>query len=301
MKSLHPKWAYELPDSIDELPNLIFFGPPGVGKHTRMLDSIRKYSPSGLKYEKRILVDAQKVEYQLKISDIHFEVDMSLLGCNAKQLWNDIYVHIVDVVLARSSRKGIVVCKCFHETPQDLLQSFYSYMQTLPIEAFKLRFILLTESLSFIPDSIVQRCYKLRVPRPSKSQYHKCTGKKLTQPIENIISAKHPNQRPFHLRKSLDIFSLIIDEESHNFSDIRERIYELLTYNLNVYNCMWCIIENLVTDGHLQPDDIPDTMVFTYRCLKFYNNNYRPIYHLERWVVYLINKVHGHEASLSDS
>lgn len=296
--SLHPKWAYALPDSLDDLPNLIFFGPPGVGKYTQMLNSIRKYSPSHLKYEKRILVETSKEEYQLKISDIHFEVDMSLLGCNSKQLWNELYIHIVDVILARSNKTGIIVCKYFHETPHDLLQSFYSYMQTLPTESFQLKFVLLTQSLSFIPDSIIQRCYKMRVPRPSIAQYERVTGKKMAQSVSDITNVNNPNQPPFYQRKSSAIFSLIVNPESHKFSTIRECIYDLLTYNLNVYDCMWFILNKLIENRHLHEDDIADTMLTTYRCLKFYNNNYRPIYHLERWVLYLINTIHGYEEGM---
>ena len=297
---LHPKLTYTFPDSLDDFPNLIFYGPAGVGKHTQMLAAIRKYSPSGLKYEKRIVVETSKDDYELKISDIHFEVDMSLLGCNAKQLWNDIYTHIVDVLLSRPSKSGIVVCKYFHDTPQDLLQCFYSYMQTLPTESFKLKYVFITETFSFIPDSIAQRCYKVRVPRPSKAAYQKCTGKTITQDLHDVISVKNPNQPPFHRRKSLSIFSLIVDEESHKFTTIRDCVYDLLTYNLNVYDSMWFIIENLISNGYIQTDDIADTMLYTYRTLKYYNNNYRPIYHLERWVVYLINKVHGYEEGVSD-
>lgn len=296
---LHPKWPYILPESLEELPNLIFFGPAGVGAYNQMLSAIQKYSPSGLKYEKRIFVETTKDIYQLKISDIHFEVDMSMLGCNSKQLWNDLYIHIIDVILARPNRTGIIVCKYFHETPQDLLKSFYSYMQTQPTDYFKVKFIFLTQSIGFIPDSIVNRCYKMRVPRPSKTLYQKCSGKNITQPQTDIISVKNPNQVPFHHRKSRAIFSLIIDD-SHNFSLIRECIYELLTYNLNIHDCVWYILKCLIVDGYLRADSISETMIMTYRCLKFYNNNYRPIYHLERWIIYLIIRVHGYETSVSD-
>ena len=33
----------------------------------------------------------KKKQYTFKISDIHFEIDMELLGCNAKVLWNEVY------------------------------------------------------------------------------------------------------------------------------------------------------------------------------------------------------------------
>lgn len=300
MSSLHPTWEYTLPESIDELPHLIFFGPSGVGKYTQMKNIIRKYSPSQLKYEKRIIVETTKQEYMIKISDIHFEIDMSLLGCNAKQLWNELYVHMVDVILARPSKVGIVVCKCFNEIAQDLLHSFYSYMQTLPTESFKIKYILMTDSLSFIPDPIVYRCHKIRVPRPSKAHYQKISGVTIEQDISDITNAGNPNQVPFHRRKSETIFSVIVDADRHRLSTIRECIYDLLTYNMNINNSMWFILSKLIKDEHLQDVDICDTMLETYRCLKYYNNNYRPIYHLEKWVVYLINTIHGYKEGLSD-
>ena len=55
--NLHPKlfkMFKKFPTSIQNLKNLIFFGPSGVGKYTQMLSCISKYSPSELKYEKKI-------------------------------------------------------------------------------------------------------------------------------------------------------------------------------------------------------------------------------------------------------
>ena len=41
-----------------------------------------------------------KKQYIFNVSDIHFEIDMSLLGCHAKMLFNDIYYHILDILSA---------------------------------------------------------------------------------------------------------------------------------------------------------------------------------------------------------
>jgi len=41
------------PTKIEDLKNLLFYGPSGVGKYTQMLSSIKQYSPSELKYEKK--------------------------------------------------------------------------------------------------------------------------------------------------------------------------------------------------------------------------------------------------------
>ena len=55
-KSLHPKIKKkygELPRDIINIPNVIFYGPPGIGKYSQVLYFLEKYSPSNLKYEKK--------------------------------------------------------------------------------------------------------------------------------------------------------------------------------------------------------------------------------------------------------
>ena len=52
---MHPelKMACEsMPDSLNQLGNIIFYGSSGSGKYTQFLRFIDKYSSSGLKTEK---------------------------------------------------------------------------------------------------------------------------------------------------------------------------------------------------------------------------------------------------------
>jgi len=81
--SLHPTLKNKFdtfPANISDLKNIILYGPSGVGKYTQLLNIIKRYSPSELKYEKKLTVTYNKINYYFKISDIHFEIDMSLLG-----------------------------------------------------------------------------------------------------------------------------------------------------------------------------------------------------------------------------
>ena len=75
--NLHSKmekiYNTNFPKKLKELKNLIFFGSNGTGKYTQMLSSIKKYSPTELKYEKKISVTYNKQQYFFKISDIHYE------------------------------------------------------------------------------------------------------------------------------------------------------------------------------------------------------------------------------------
>ena len=121
-----------LNNNIEKQNNLIFYGPSGTGKYTQILNYIKKYSPTNLRFERKITFNFNnKKNYVFNVSDIHFEIDMSLLGCHAKVLFNDIYYHILDILSARAHGTGIIVCKNFHYIHSELLEIFYSYMQTL--------------------------------------------------------------------------------------------------------------------------------------------------------------------------
>ena len=194
--NLHPELdgIYNNPSAgLANKRNLIFYGPTGVGKYTQVLNYIKPYSDSNLKYERKITFNFQnKREFLIKLSDIHFEIDMELLGCNAKLLWNDIYNHILNILSSRQNHTGIIVCKNFHKIHSELLDIFYSYLQTLEHKNINLHYIFITESTSFIPDNILHRCKIIPVKRPVKNTYKKCIGKTIDKSIKlnHIVNIK---------------------------------------------------------------------------------------------------------------
>ena len=142
-------------DQENDIGNIIFYGPSGTGKYTQALNLIKDFSPTKLKYERKINFDFnKKLEYIFKVSDIHFEIDMELLGCHAKLLWNDIYNRILDIVSTQTSQKAFIICKNFQCIHSELLEIFYSYMQTLEHKNINLTYIFITEQIGFIPDNM---------------------------------------------------------------------------------------------------------------------------------------------------
>ena len=85
--------------------HLIFYGPSGIGKYSLVLSILKNLSPTQLKYEKKIIINFNRNDYYFKISDIHYEVDMAILGCNSKILWHEIFNKINDSVLISTSKK----------------------------------------------------------------------------------------------------------------------------------------------------------------------------------------------------
>lgn len=334
-----------LPTNIYDVKNMIFYGPTGIGKYSQVLDILKMYSPSELKYERKITTLTDKLNYLYKISDIHYEIDMALLGCNSKIVWHEIFLQIIDIISVKQDKIGFIVCKNFHMIHSELLDIFYSYMQhySHTNTNIHVRFIIITEHISFLPNKIFNNCYTISMKRPSKEKYSliacskinnydnlPLTNSNITERISKGKTNNNNNKKKniIGLIKNIDIqgitnikelrsFDLlysnnsqiqelpndnfniicnkivehIIIEKNINFIELRDCLYDILTYNLDVIECIWYILSYLITNQHLNKNDISDICYNTYKYLKFYNNNYRPIYHLESIFFYITMKV----------
>ena len=265
---LHPKLnTLVIPDKIELFRNIIIYGPEHSGKYTQALRIISKFSQSSLKYEKKLTITCKELReaFILKISDIHYEIDMFLLNCNSKIIWHNIYQHIVDIISLQKVKYGIILCKNFHCIHNDLLDIFYSYMQT-DFNSVKIHFVLITEELSFIPCNIVDCSEVLNIPKPYKANIIKCNKQQLgiqfeKQIVENILSTiKEPD-----------------------FVAIRNSLYDIFIYQLNVHLCIW-----LLCKGMQKKDSnkmFHNLLIFFHG----YNNNYRHIYHIELFIYNCLN------------
>ena len=303
-RDLHQKIDKEvfskLPKKIEELPNIIVYGPKGIGKYTQVLKMLKRYSPSELKYEKKVTVNFNKSQLFYKVSDIHIEVDMSLLGCNAKILWNDIYNQLIDIACIKENKTFVIVCKNFQEIHSELLDNFYSYMQTTYYMSVKLIYVLVSDQISFIPDNIVSMSRIIHIARPNKTTYNKCISKKIKSDIDinHITNIKNIHSKITQLMNPHEvtcnkILNCINNYNDMLFSQLRDLCYDIFIYNLDIYECIWYIIRCLTQEKKIPNDKISDVLIYAFNFFKYYNNNYRPIYHLENYILYLIRVTNG--------
>lgn len=300
--SLHPTLKNKFdtfPANISDLKNIILYGPSGVGKYTQLLNIIKRYSPSELKYEKKLTVTYNKVNYYFKISDIHFEIDMSLLGCNSKLLWNDIHTNIIDVLSARTNKNGIIVCKNFHKIHSELLECFYSYIQHTNTN-INLIYIIVTEQVSFLPDNIVNNFHIISIPRPLKTNYNKILAEKL--PVNYDLSSIHNIKNLLTNTPSFDVnitkyveklYNLIGNPKELSFIHFRDVIYDIFIYDMEIGHVVLLLLKHINEKQNVSLETMSSIYTETYSFLQYYNNNYRPIYHLENYLYSLINKIHG--------
>jgi hypothetical protein len=331
----------KFPQNVYQLENTIIYGPSGVGKYTQMLLALKKYSPSHMKYDKKITVTTDKQEYIYRISDIHYEIDMALLGCNSKTLWHEIFFQIVDIISVKQDKIGIIVCKNFHQIHSELLDIFYSYMQQYNHSHTNIivKFCIITEHVSFLPASIINVCHMIKIPRPDAEQYKQIHYARSNHIVEikpenfverithnkikydspptavinqldqispsNILNMKETRQFDLYPGYSSalpeDIFNIVCDKiiadmyaiDNSSFMELRESLYNILTYNLDATECIWYILSHFVMSDELTDDDMSQILDRMFKFLKYYNNNYRPIYHLESILFYIINKIHN--------
>ena len=93
--NIHPELndiKSKFPKNITEFKNLIIYGPPGVGKYTQTLSILQIYSPSKLKYDKKISMCRNNVKDPQ--TWIKSDAQSKLIGSRDSQTqYLSIYVH----------------------------------------------------------------------------------------------------------------------------------------------------------------------------------------------------------------
>ena len=269
-------------ETYKSYPILFFYGPPGTGKYSQALYFLRTITGSTLQYEKKMLIELPKFDFMIKMSDVHYEIDMALLAYSNKTVWHSIYKHIVEV---DRGRRSYIVLKHFDKITPEILDILYFY-----IHDNRMKFLCITEHLSFIPNNILNEAY-------SVSFYHKSVIRvKDTLEQSSITKERLYETKNIHyLRDNLQVkeYNLICDpilqsiQALPKHTDIRQfrnQLYNILIYGLDVYECIWYILDHLhISDDHKMVKIIQEVDTFG----KFFQNNYRPIYHLEKIFLYI--------------
>ena len=301
--------------------NFIFFGPSGAGKYSQMILFVRNFSPSLLKYQNKLFSNLDKQhDLFINISDIHFEIDMGLLGCNAKVLWHDLFTQIVDFISLKPHKKGFIVCYNFQDIHNELLDVFYSYFNPLSIRFnhIQLKFIILTQHISFIPNNILSLSKIISFSLFHNTLQHNHTinhnhihnhihihtlhnhnqdnhnqdnhnqdnhnqdnHDKLTLPT---ILHNHDNHDDVFITISHNILSFFIHNKHlsfFHFYAFRDTLYDILIYNIDPFLIFSFITFKLIHLKLIHHSFISHLLSFLHLSLLHFSNNYRSFFHIE--------------------
>ena len=90
------------------------------------------------------------------------------------------------------------------------------------------------------------------------------------------------------------IIRKMVHPKKMSLFDFRETLYDILVYNLDFTEVLWHIVVHFINEGKLSNDSLNIITKDIYSQLKQYNNNYRPIYHLEIILLNIVNLIHGY-------
>ena len=235
--------------------HLILYGPENSGKYTQALHLCEMFSKSKLKYSRKIEIELNNEKLYFNISDIHFEVDFELLGTNQVNIWIE-YINSISSII-ETQGNSILICKNCHFIKDELLSIFHTFMRDP-----KLKIILCTKYLSYLPHQLKEKCI-----------------------IHNF--KKLPNTISYSLQyidKCNKIVEFIL-VQSVDLSLLRELIYNLFTYNFDIHECVIYIIFELIKKDYIKQEQLSTIFKNSIESLKYYNTNYRPIYHLELFIL----------------
>lgn len=85
------------------------------------------------------------------------------------------------------------------------------------------------------------------------------------------------------------------NHEEIKYMEFRELIYDLLTYNIDITNSIQYILFKLLADTEIDQTKINNILDHLFISIKYYNNNYRPIYHIENILLYITATIHNYE------
>jgi hypothetical protein len=301
--------------------NYIFYGPPCSYKYKNALKLLQHFSPSNLKYEKKLHINLTKTEFYIKISDIHYEIDVENFIYNSKSVWNEIYNIIYNSIASSPIKRGYIVFRNFDKINYDLLDLLYNYMQKELFSTLNIKYIIITECVSFIPIKIINICKIINFAKLSKKNiYSLCNKnnkqffKKLNTNVKDtdlIVPSKvdsiyskvnNPNIFTYlDISNNIkyieqhsaicDTYINIIISNNYNITNIRTLLYDILINHLNSHECFFYIIQSLIINKLILVNKVSDLIFNSIFFLKNYNNNYRPIFHLESFTLYLIELI----------
>ena len=191
------------------------------------------------------------------------------------------------------------MCTNFDEIHWELLDIFYKYIN-IEYKNIQVKFIIITKNIGFFPKEIVDKCDLITLSRPTKTSYNKILDKKMhkdikTKDITNIKNIKtdiSQLQNPYSIIGN-KLMNQIINYKDIDFIQLRDELYNLLTYNINIEETIWYILSNLLENGYVSEDQLFDIHSNINKFLKLYTNNYRPIFHLEKIMLYFCKIVNG--------
>ncbi|KAK0469585.1 P-loop containing nucleoside triphosphate hydrolase protein [Desarmillaria tabescens] len=307
--------------SSGDFPHMLFYGPSGAGKKTRITCTLRQLFGPGvekLKIDQRVFLtpSRRKVEVNLVQSNFHIEITPSEAGTYDRVVIQDLLKEIAQtqqVDLNAKQRFKVVIINEADSLSRDaqaaLRRTMEKYMSNM-------RIILCANSTSRLIAPIKSRCLLMRVAAPSQEEMQtvmQYVSKRAGFDLPPEAGDKIIDDSGGNLRKAIlvlealkmqspdlsgplaiakpdwetychKVADMIISEQSPaRVMEVRQKLYELLSHCIPPTVILKTIAERVVdrVDEAIKADIMHWAAIYEVRM----RIGSKKIYHLEAWVV----------------
>ncbi|CAE6462287.1 unnamed protein product, partial [Rhizoctonia solani] len=304
-----------------DFPHMLFYGPSGAGKKTRIGCTLRELFGPGvekLKLDQRVFLTPSKRKLDLNVvqSNFHIEITPSDVGMYDRVVISEILKEIAQtqqVDLNAKQRFKVVVINEADSLTRDAQAAL---RRTMERYMGNLRIIMCANGTSKLIAPIKSRCLLVRVAAPSDQDMElalRAVAKRERFDIPDEAAVRIIQDAKGNLRRAILVLEamkmqspdlnattsivkpdwetychmvadLILQEQSpQRIMDIRAKVYELLSHCIPPTVIMKTIMERLlqVVDDAIKPDIIHWAAVFELRV----RLGSKKIYHIEAWII----------------
>lgn len=155
-------------------PHLLFYGPPGAGKKTRVLSLLFEVfgkSVTKIKSEHRTFkVNSRNIEITTLGSNYHIEMNPSDAGIYDRVVVQDIIKEIASSAVLTSKNDCNFKVVLLNEVDHLTKDAQHGLRRTMEKYMSNCRIILICESVSKVIDPLRSRCLAIRVASPSHDE-----------------------------------------------------------------------------------------------------------------------------------
>ncbi|CAL1716590.1 unnamed protein product [Somion occarium] len=305
-----------------DFPHMLFYGPSGAGKKTRIACTLRELFGKGvekLKIDQRVFMtpSRRKLDVNIVQSNFHIEITPSEVGIYDRVVIQEILKEIAQTQQVDISAKQRFKVVIINEADSLSRDAQAALRRTMEKYMSNMRIILCANSTSKLIAPIKSRCLLVRVAAPSEDEIVKVlqyvASKQPFRSIDQNVAREIAEDSNGNLRKAVLVFEalkmqtpdlsgpltiakpdwetycqkvadMIIQEQSpQRVMEVRSKLYELLVHCIPPNVILKTIADHVVD----KVDESLKADIIHWAAIyevRLRNGN-KKIFHLEAWVV----------------
>lgn len=248
---------------------MIVYGQNPRASHEVITEYLAPYSPTNLKYKRKITYHGSKLDHVISVSDVHYAIDVPSINIEGLSAWFAALDLVRNSIVAQGRTSGLIVLYGLDQATNNLIAAVEQQIGQQLTTEVRLYCWIETRSLTCLPYSMLQFC---NIVTASTSYQAKPTWRDST--IDNIADL---------------IISEVQKGNKASIVLIRQHLYNVITSTLTIHDLVWPLLGKFV-DCLSETAILPLEMLeeITIKCIcscSTASSGYRPILHLETLVV----------------